>query len=217
MDAELRTRLAEALESSRTLGFLGPGAVEPQITHAEALAGLIEAELGTAPARFLDLGSGGGVPGLVLACRWTGSGGTLLDAGQRRCAALREFVERLNLAGRISVLEGRGEALAHDDAWRERFELVVARSFGAPAVTAEIGSGFTDVGGALAVSEPPPPVGGGDADRWPAEGLELLGLSPAGVRRSPDGEASAAILHKDRPLDSRYPRRTGVPSKRPLW
>lgn len=216
MGGTLRERLSEVLESSRTLGFLGPGDVAPQIGHAEAFAGLIEAELGAPPPAFLDLGSGGGLPGLVLACRWTRSSGVLLDAGQRRCAGLREFVDRLELGGRIAVLEGRGELLAHDEAWRERFPLVVARSFGGPAVTAEIGGGFTEVGGALVVSEPPPSVGGDD-DRWPADGLTLLGLSLAGVRRSPDGEASAAVLHKVHPLDPRYPRRTGIPAKRPLW
>lgn len=216
MDAELRTRLAEILASSRKLGFLGPGAVEPKIRHAEALAGLIEAEFGMAPKRFLDLGAGGGVPGLVLACRWTGSGGALLDAGQRRCAALREAVEQLDVGARISVLEGRGEALGHDDAWRERFELVVARSFGAPAVTAEIGSGFAAVGGALVVSEPPPSSGDAE-ERWPVEPLSLLGFSPAALRRSTDGDASAAFLRKIDGLDVRYPRRTGVPAKRPLW
>lgn len=216
MDADLRARLAEVFESSRTLGFLGPGEVAPQIRHAEAFAGLIEAEIGSPPA-FLDLGSGGGLPGLVLACRWTRAPGVLLDAGQRRCAALRDFVDRLELGDRITVLEGRGEALAHDDVWRERFPLVVARSFGAPAVTAEVGSGFTEVSGALVVSEPPPSAGGGDDDRWPAERLGLLGLSPAGVRRSADGEASAAVLYKDQPLDPRFPRRIGVPAKRPLW
>lgn len=216
MDPETGALLRRALESSRAQGFLGPGEVEPQIGHAEALARLVEAELGGAPSELLDLGSGGGLPGLVLACRWTDATGVLLDAGQRRCAALREFIAGLGLSDRISVLEGRGEALAHETAWRERFPVVVARSFGAPSVTAEIGSGFVRVGGVLVVSEPPDD-GRGSEERWPTDHLQVLGFSPARRVRDAAGEASAALLHKERTLDPRFPRRTGIPAKRRLW
>ena len=57
---------------------------------------------------------------------------------------------------------------------RAAFDLVVARSFGAPAVTAECAVGFLATGGHLAVSEPPEP----EADRWPPEGLAAARVRP---------------------------------------
>src|SRR4051812_34590597 len=59
-------QLIETLEEARTAGFLGPGPVEPHIRHAQGFAAAVVAALGREPANFADLGSGGGVPGLVL-------------------------------------------------------------------------------------------------------------------------------------------------------
>ncbi|MCI4354384.1 MAG: class I SAM-dependent methyltransferase, partial [Thermoplasmata archaeon] len=143
--------LLTVLERARALGFLGPGPVERQVTHAEDLAALI----GPFAGSFLDLGSGGGIPGLVLAQRWPTARGTLLDAHGKRCSFLREALGDLSLEPRIGVVCGRAERLARDAALRGGFELVVARSFGAPAVTAECAVGFLLSGGRLVVTEPP--------------------------------------------------------------
>jgi 16S rRNA (guanine527-N7)-methyltransferase len=61
----------------------------------------------------------------------------------------------------------------------------------------------------LVVSEPPEP-----ALRWPAEGIPVLGLGSARIAFD---EFSFAVLQKLGPTSERYPRRTGVPSKRPLF
>ncbi len=87
----------------------------------------------------------------------------------------------------------------------------MARSFGAPAVTAECGVGFLETGGVLLVSEPP----GGEAARWDARGLRALGFD--GPRIVTAGETSGAELRLTAPVGSRWPRRTGVPERRPLW
>jgi hypothetical protein len=107
------------------------------------------------PVRALDLGSGGGLPGLVLVSAWPTTDWCLLDANQRRTEFLQEAVDELGLAGRVTVRRGRAEDLAHDPSLRGTFDLVVARSFGKPAVTAECAAGFLAVGGSLVVSEPP--------------------------------------------------------------
>ena len=118
----------------------------------------------------------------------------------------------LGFAGRISVLEGRAEVLGRKVGARAAFALIVSRSFAAPAVTAEVGGAFVRLGGVLAVSEP----GDRDADdRWPAEGLERLGLSPAVLR--PGVGARVAIMTRTAPLDDHWPRAVGIPTKRPLW
>ncbi len=198
--------LLEVLERSRALGFLGPGPVEPHIDHARALVAVV-----SAPERFLDLGSGGGLPGLVAAVEWPDSAGALLDAHERRCRFLEGAVADLGLADRIEVVQGRAEELARRPQLRAAFDLVLARSFAPPAVTAECAAGFLRVGGQLVVSEPP---GAEAPERWPAEGLAELGFDPAGIRRT---TGAAAAIMELRSASDRWPRRTGLPAKRPVW
>lgn len=198
--------LTAALQRAQRLGLLGPAPVATHVEHAEAFAELVEP-----PTAFLDLGSGGGIPGLVLALRWPHARAALLDSGQRRTEHLRAACVELDLVGRVTVVEARAEDAARDPRWRGAFDLVVARSFGPPAVTAECSVGFLAAGGALLVSEPP----GGDAARWDPGGLAELGL--AGPRLVTTGETSAAVLTLTEGAGARWPRRTGVPERRPLW
>lgn len=167
--------------------------------------------MGQAPASFLDLGSGGGVPGLVLATEWPAAEGVLLDAGRRRGAHLQSACAELDLVGRVTVVVDRAETAARDDRWRGRFRLVVARGFGPPAVTAECAVGFLAVGGELVVSEPP----GGDLGRWDEAGLRQLGFAAPELVTGLG--VSMVRLRLRHPVDARWPRRTGVPRRRPLW
>jgi 16S rRNA (guanine527-N7)-methyltransferase len=200
--------LGVVLEDARELGFLGPGPTERQREHSVELARLVAPFAG----RFLDLGSGGGLPGFVLAQELAAATGSLLDAQQRRCAFLEHAIGRLRLGDRLTVACGRAETLARNASHRRAFDLVVARSFGPPAVTAECAVGFLRLGGRLVVTEPP------DADassaRWPPEAISLLGLSDVHPLRS--GE-TAAVRMTLITLEERYPRREGIPGKRPLW
>jgi 16S rRNA (guanine527-N7)-methyltransferase len=93
---------------------------------------------------------------------------------------------------------------------RGRRQLVTARGLAPPAVTAEVGAPLLAPKGVLLVSEPP----GGDARRWPPEPLRELGLETAGVITQP---AAVQILVRRGSVPDRYPRRVGVPGKRPLW
>lgn len=200
-----------ALEGAQRFGFLGPRPVGEQIDHATAIASALEAA-GVGPAEFLDLGSGGGLPGLVLAARWPDHRATLLDGSSRRSAFLRRTIVGLGWETRIGVAEGRAEALARNLELRSSFTLVVARSFAAPAATAEIGGAFVRVGGVLAVSEP---SGDPDVRRWPAEALARLGLAPVELWQGIG--AGVAIVRRADPVDERWPRGVGTPTTRPLW
>lgn len=198
------------LEEARARGFLGPGPVEDHVRHAARFRRRIE-ELCTnevVVARALDLGSGGGVPGLVLAATRATPSWVLLDAAERRVRFLEQAVAVLGLGDRVSVYQGRAELAARDPDLRHQMDVVVARSFGPPAVTAECATGFLRSGGHLLVSEPPAAEPG---DRWPAEGLMELGLTSEGVV---DG---IQCLRQLRTCSDRYPRRVGVPAKRPLF
>jgi 16S rRNA (guanine527-N7)-methyltransferase len=205
--------LLAVLDEAQGLGFLGPGPVARQRQHAVDLA----LAIGERRGRVLDLGSGGGLPGLVLFERWPGAGGVLLDAQRRRCDFLTRAVEALGLADRVAVACGRAEVLARDPALRGRFDLVTARAFGPPAVTAECAVGFLGPGGELVVTEPPAAVGteGEGTPRWDPDGLAALGFLETRALRVAD--TGAMRMRLSRPADERCPRRDGVPAKRPLW
>lgn len=199
-------QLVSVLERSRELGLLGPGDIDTHIRHADGFVSLV-ADRQRLPV--LDLGSGGGVPGLVIACEVPDAELVLVDAQARRCAFLREAVRRLDLADRVSVVNGRAEDLARAESYRERFGTVVARSFGRPALTAECAVGFLLPGGSLFVSEPPD-----EEDRWPAEALRGMGFDVGPRTSSPNGDIRE--LRRSGSLPD-LPRPVGVPARRPLF
>ena len=199
-------RLLDVLEEARTRGLVGPGPVETHLRHAATIAELA----GPPPAAFLDLGSGGGIPGLVLAQVWAHAHGVLLESRERRCTFLEDALVVLGLKPRLKVACGRAEDRARDPELRGSVDLVVARGFGPPAVTAECGVGFLRPGGRLVVSEPQ----GSPEGRWPEAGLGELGLMGPEIRRTE--EVTVAVLTLVHP-DERWPRRSGIPAKRRLW
>jgi 16S rRNA (guanine527-N7)-methyltransferase len=209
------TVLYEVLADARRAGFLGPGPLEIQLRHAEEFAEIARSLESSPRPRVVDLGSGGGLPGLVVAQHWPDASLVLLDASARRSDFLRRAVERLGLQGRIEVLGGRAEELGRDGRLRGGFDGVLARSFGRPAVVAECAAPFLKVGGWLVVSEPPAHDGGTQGDeRWPHEALRQFGLVPSDPAR---GEFAFQVLRQAEPCPERFPRRNGVPAKKPLF
>jgi 16S rRNA (guanine527-N7)-methyltransferase len=209
IEPAVRAQLTAVLGNARRLGFLGPGPVDDHIDRSAAFVGAWSSVRPDPPGTVLDLGSGGGVPGLVLAFAWPATQLLLLDGSERRGTFLRDAVGRLNLSDRVRVVTQRAEAAGRSEL-RGTSDLVVARGFGPPAVTAECGAALLRPDGLLAVSEPP----GGDPSRWPAPSLDVLGLDAVSLIREP---ATIQLLCLRRPFPDRYPRRVGIPSKRPLW
>lgn len=202
--------LSSALEESRALGFLGPGPIETHIEHAKRYAEVWSRYRQGTPRRVLDLGSGGGVPGLVLFDIW-GTEMVLLDSMEKRCRFLRNVIAGDSVPRGMSVVEGRAEELAREANLAESCDVVVARSFGPPAATAECAVRFLVEGGLLIVSEPPAVP---QATRWPRAGLGQLGLK----RITPDdSEGGYVVMEKIRPTPAEFPRRTGTPGKKPLF
>jgi 16S rRNA (guanine527-N7)-methyltransferase len=212
MDEERHAQLVALLRESRAQGFLGPGPVEAHIEHAQQLLPLLGAP--TPGTRIAELGSGGGVPGLVLAVERPDARWLLIEANQRRAAFLERAVVELGWAERVTVWPGRAEALGRDPAARGHFDVVIARSFGPPAATAECGAPLLVVGGRLVVSEPPD-----ERLRWPADGLARLHLARADVAASwgVADDVRAVCLVQVAPCPEEFPRRNGVPTKRPLF
>jgi 16S rRNA (guanine527-N7)-methyltransferase len=180
---------------------------------AAALAGDPSVGPTPAPTRAMDLGAGGGIPGLVLAALWPRTAFVYLDANRRRTSFLESAVERLGWVGRVSVRCVRAEMAGREQGLRAGFDLVVARGFGPPPATAECAAPFLRLGGLLLVSEPPPD-GPSPEERWPAEGCRLVGLDPVLRVTTP---VSAQILRQASLCSERYPRRDGMPTKRLLF
>ena len=204
-------QLLEVLSRAQSLRFLGPGDPAEHLSHALGFSDAVATHRGTEPDRFCDLGTGGGVPGLVLAAVWGRSHGALIESAARRCAALEGWARDLRLEDRVEVLHGRAEYWAHEQDYRETFDVVTARSFARPSITAEIAGGLVRVGGSVVVSDPP------DAreERWPASNLAHLGLGPAHAVLARGAHFSC--LDKERASDPGSPRAEGRPAKRPLW
>lgn len=203
----LPSNLPAILREARALGYLGPGHIDAQIGHAKGFARTV-----AEPSRAIDLGSGGGLPGLVLALHWPNSEWVLIDSMQRRCAFLTQAVRALGLSERVRVRNERSELAAHDTSLREWANVVTARGFGAPQLTAEAAAAFLLKDGYLVVSEPP--VDHKDGERWPAEPLIELGLAPLASWAAP---SRYRVLRKVGPTPSAYPRSPKAQQRRPLW
>lgn len=194
--------LIEQLTRARSLGFLGPGPVEDHIAHA---MGFVRA-LGQVSGTVVDLGSGGGVPGLVVGLERPDLDLVLVDATAKRCAFLEAAVVALGLA-HTTVILGRAEEVGRSER-RGTAAAVIARGFGPPAVTAECAAPLLRVGGLLVVSEPPSGEG-----RWPEAGAARVGLRPTTRSESP----ALQLLVQESPCPDRFPRRIGKPGKDPLF
>lgn len=215
LEAGSLDRLMQVLVRAQAIGLVGKGDPRGMVEHAMGFA-----DGAAPPLRLLDLGSGGGLPGLVLAERWPETEVVLLDGRRKSVDFLTQAMSDLVLGERVRVLEGRAEVLARDSELRGEFDMVAARGFAPPAVTAECGSPFLQASGRLVVSEPPMRVGGkaddrdeGD-ERWPVRGLAVLGLVE---ERRWSGKGHYVALRQEGECPGRFPRRVGVPGKRPLF
>lgn len=168
-------------------------------------------------ARLLDVGSGAGFPGVVLALLYPDTEVVLLEATQKKARFLMQAIAELRLAGRCSVHWGRAEDLAHDPAWRAGFDLVCARAVAPLCVLAELCLPFVRVGGHFVAWK------GAAVDAEIAAAQRALRVLGAGKvqRLSYDlgpaaGQRCLVVVAKERPSDRKYPRRAGTPQKQPL-
>ena len=203
--------MLRVLGDAQRIGILGPAPLVPQVEHASGFVTALGSDAFT-DAAVLDLGSGAGIPGLVIALSCPSATVTLLEGSTTRAARLQQGVESLDVGERVNVVARRAEEATRDPQLRGRFDVVVARGFAPPAPTAECAAGFLRVGGRLVVSEPPD-ASEGDG-RWDARGLAVLGMQLESRRAVP---WHFAVLRQDSACPARYPRRVGIPAKRPLF
>ncbi len=166
------------------------------------------------PLRLLDVGSGGGLPGLPLKLARPELAVTLLEANKRKAAFLVQAVARLGLTG-VEVVAQRAELAGHDPRHREVYDIVTARALAAMPVLAELCLPFVAVGGrllAMKVAAAAEAAAAGPVIE--VLGGRLLAISAAPSTARALGEV--VVVQKDHPTPAAYPRRPGVPSRRPL-
>ena len=189
------------------------------LTLLPVLAEVISAEEDQ-PARIIDVGSGGGVPGLPLAIALPSHHFTLLDATAKKTAFLRRAADELGLTN-VDVVTGRAETLGQDrgqrtatgrtGGHRDRYDAVIARAVGRLPMLAELTVPLARVGGLIAL------VKGQQAEEELTEAkpaLHLLHTAHAATLDTPTGRI--VVLEKLRDTPKAYPRRDGEPKRSPL-
>jgi 16S rRNA (guanine527-N7)-methyltransferase len=181
----------------------------------DALAGLRMLDA-LAPSTALDLGSGGGVPGIPLGLARPDVRWTLVDSVAKKADTLRGFVESLGLRN-VEVVAERAETLGRLPAHRERHDLVAARACAALPVLAELALPLLTVGGCLLAWKGPLTDADDEFRRGRSAAAQLGGASPD-IRPSLPalGGHTFVLVSKERQTPERYPRRPGEPARRPL-
>jgi 16S rRNA (guanine527-N7)-methyltransferase len=169
-----------------------------------------------AGARLIDVGTGAGFPGLPLKIVCPGLCLTLVEATQKKVSFLGHLVQRLGLRD-VKALHGRAEELGQQSDAREQYDWAVARAVAEMASLVEYLLPLVRIGGkALAQKGENAPAEVHAA----AEAIHLLGgqveqLVPVHLHGLAETRY-LVVLKKVAATPAKYPRRPGMPTKRPL-
>lgn len=164
---------------------------------------------------IVDVGSGGGFPGIPLAIVRPSGRVWLLESVRKKCEFLESVVKALGLDARVVWM--RAEDAGRDPSMREMFDGVVSRAVAAMPVLAEYCLPLCRVGGVFVAMKGP--EGGAEAERA-REAIAALGGRVSRVEEYDlpweKGKRSLVVVDKVRAVPAGYPRRAGIPAKKPL-
>ena|SRR5207302_5400083 len=166
------------------------------------------------PLRLIDVGSGGGLPGLPLKLARPELSLTLLEANRRKAAFLVQAAAKLGLPD-VEVIGARAEDAGRDPRHREAYDVATARALASMPVLAELCLPFLRLGGRLFAMK-----AGATEEALAAEpaitrlGGRLLAVTAAASTARSLGQV--VVVEKAAPTPPEYPRRAGVPGRRPL-
>lgn len=182
----------------------------------EAAAGVPDWITGAAIQQVIDIGTGGGFPGLPAAIARSDWQVTLLDATRKKIAFLADLSQRLGL-DQVTAIADRAEALGHHPQHRQRYDLALIRAVGPASVCAEYALPLLQVGGVAVLYR----------GQWseaeattlqrvvPCLGGEEIWVFPSTTPYT-QGVRHCVFIQKGKPTPDSFPRSTGVPSKQPL-
>ncbi len=166
--------------------------------------------------KILDVGTGAGFPGLPLKIYLDSVEVHLLDSLKKRVLFLEEVIKNLNLKN-VFCFHGRAEDFGKNDAFREQYDLVTARAVARLPVLLELCLPFVKKDGFFIALKGPEGINELEESK---EALSLLGgkvhtlkhFIIQGIRQ----ERVLIAFQKTSPTPSKYPRKAGIPQKRPL-
>lgn len=167
-------------------------------------------------ARVVDVGSGGGFPGIPLTISRADLRMTLIEASQKKAVFLEATTRRLGLDG-VEVVGARAEDVARQARYREAFDVAVARAVGHLATLAEVCLPLVRVGGWFVAMKGP--EGETEADEAALALTAVGGRMAKAVKVSLPGGGGArtlVVVAKEAGTPEKYPRKAGIPQKRPL-
>ena len=166
--------------------------------------------------RFVDVGSGAGFPGIPLKIAFPGLRPSLVEATAKKTAFLTLLLSDLGLCD-VEIWTERSETLAQNPILRESFDFALVRAVGGVATLAELTLPFCRTGGVVVIQKGPEIGDELDAGR---RAIEAVGGFVKEVRQvevgGPGRKATLLVLEKTSPTPPQYPRRPGVPQRRPL-
>jgi 16S rRNA (guanine527-N7)-methyltransferase len=188
----------------------------PGVTRTAGLPDVVPLSTAETPLLCIDVGTGAGFPGLPLKIMRPALQMTLLDSTQKKIAFLEHLVQCLDLKG-VELLWTRAEEAGQDAHHRERYDVVLSRAVADLAVLVEYCLPLCRKGGCV-IAQKGAQV---EQELQAAEAaIHLLGGQLRAVKaiqlpglKEP---RSLIVLEKVEPTPSKYPRRPGMPRKRPL-
>ena len=160
--------------------------------------------------RLVDVGSGGGLPGLVLACIDPSLSVVLVEATGKKADFLQETAAGLGLSA-VTVVNDRAERVGRDPAHREIYDLVTSRAVGPLPILAEYLVPLSRVDGTILA------IKGARAEEELLEAKQALYLLHAECREVvPTETGRVVVLGKRRAVPRAYPREVGEPKRKPL-
>jgi 16S rRNA (guanine527-N7)-methyltransferase len=164
--------------------------------------------------RWIDIGTGGGLPGLVFAILCPDTRFSLVDARKKKIAAVESFVHTLDLQN-VDVFAARAEVLARDEAHRGSYDGASSRALGRLATVIELSRGFLRDGAHLAAIR-----GGRVVEELDEIRSALPKFAVADVRHQPiigtDRETWLVTMRAQGRVPQALPRSDGLPASRPL-
>jgi 16S rRNA (guanine527-N7)-methyltransferase len=195
------------------------GYEEVQIKHfLDSLTVLLALKqpMGSGSFQLIDVGTGAGIPGIPLKILLPDIKLVLLDATAKKAAFLYHIKQKLELDG-VEIVVGRAEDVAHKAQYREKFELVLSRAVARLPTLVELTLPFCAVGGSFVAQKK------GLIDPELSQAVRAISLLGGNFREMKKvdleeftEERWLITIDKVLPTPQQYPRRPGIPAKRPL-
>ena len=181
----------------------------------DSLAPVLQGHIKNQTIRLLDIGAGAGFPSLPIKILCPNLDVTIIDSLNKRINFLNLLADELELRG-VHFYHGRAEDFGQDKGFRAQFDIVTARAVARMQVLSELTIPFLKVGGQLIALKATA------ADQELANAKNALNLLFAKSvlnenYKLPNGDGrNITIVNKKKETPNKYPRRAGMPNKKPL-